>query len=1603
MKVGISYMKESEKRINYIADYIASYEEKIRILNSEGLFDSAKLFELFALETCKIIFNKDFINLNINTFSYPHVDLISEDGELYVQVSTVKDIPAKIKKTLEDIRDSKKDEIKNIKAIKFFMLNNDSVNNVKDYKDDSRIGNIPFDKENDLITTKTILDKAVNQLDFQTALYELILRDNVSIKNNSRILSETIERCKKIELQNIVCLINDEYEINRNSLVDKVKSSDNRFVAVIGGPGSGKSVVCRKIAETYNQIIFARAERLLECRNINDIWGFNVRETFEMLGESQLVVFIDALEFIADNYQRIDILHELYEIASKYKNVRIISSCRTSDFHSFIKINKTYLISVFEVTDLNDYEISQIAKSYPIISKMVSLTTYKELLKNPLYINIIVSQIKDIDVIGNENQLREYIWDNVICLKNKAKKLGLKHNEITLVVESIVFDRARNFLLGSTEKLYDSNIIETLVSENILIRNGNTVRLKYDVFEDIAFEQYFDSEFAECKGDYLSFFDSISKIGRCVLRRYQIWISNKLLIKENRDKFIAEIVFSNETPENWRKQTNIGLIKSRYSHNFFDEYKDILESSGLLSDFFKTTNLYGFEIDSDSFKKYINMLELNPIGQGRPSLIKIIYEKKLYEKEEKSKSSIIKLCSDFSKVKEKDIQIESFACRILEYYVDDYLKVFNAKHVYGLQDEIITLLKPIYDMVESSKDWILQLWNQMRLFMQDENKARLASDIIDNTIEAIHVKLSKFIPIELCELADYYWTHSIIKTERDHYYDEGNRWSNHSVWGLNKYAEEYDHKNYRSNPQFSSFFFALLKTNYWYALEWAINLFNKLSLVYAKENKIDIPNYDLFFVDEQRHLKYFGDFYMWTFGTKENTFPMIINDFVYLIKEEIKLHLKNEFNTEKNPIEFAEKTKKMIYEKSNNIILLSVISDIGKEFFDIIPGYSIDLISSFDIIYQDLSKTVLNVKNPTRELLEKQILSIAGIPNIPNRYKSEGIITLDLRKYAILCQVGSNHSIKIKCFKILDFLYSITSNDKANGRNYLQIQNMDTRNAKFRETNDGFVEIIPQITGEAKTIAEDTDIDLSYQSIINNAIEDLNRKALEKSLEIKDIVSLIEIIIVNAKDDLQKTVYEKIKIDLISLAISSPELDKSTRSKYCQIWIEGIESYFSYGSFIFDNKLVYTLLKQIESEIEENVKKRIEKLIIDCILYNQQHGVIYEISTYAKLYLKTNKNLSQAVFNTIVKLAQDEINHQKYNWNYLKPVKNGKEIDFTPNLYRKLSGVDYQMRQNGEVGYESNEDEIIRDFLYEKKELNLKAFDINNYDINLLCNAFNFGASLEDSIIQLIAKSIIQTMINIWHVHKKEHISHEIIDFYSQYEFIEFLRNELVKNIISAKKVLSLLFEDIDFEKFTKDTFDFYESIFGILLVVFFDSHGERHVRNKCTDIIDLLEVELLKIENIRVRNTLLKTIILSPISNYSRSDWSKCKADYSYIDKVYLNRKISSYGYLHINETLNVIHKLHYYKLLPEIVISMNNVFVKANDYYSKDTSYVSKVIFDNKQSILQILYSAYVDFSDQIKRDKEMTAAFENILEIIVERGHEEFAVILDEFRIH
>ena len=163
-------MLNSNERMGFIIEYMSSYDEKIRMANKNGLFDAAKMFELFAIEVCNVWFGQKFSNLNDETATYPYVDLISENRELLVQVSTVQDVPTKIKTTLEKIRDSKDKKYSDLKNIVFFVLSNNSIDKVREYSGDNQIGSISFTIKDNLITTNDIITKAQNDLNFQKKL-----------------------------------------------------------------------------------------------------------------------------------------------------------------------------------------------------------------------------------------------------------------------------------------------------------------------------------------------------------------------------------------------------------------------------------------------------------------------------------------------------------------------------------------------------------------------------------------------------------------------------------------------------------------------------------------------------------------------------------------------------------------------------------------------------------------------------------------------------------------------------------------------------------------------------------------------------------------------------------------------------------------------------------------------------------------------------------------------------------------------------------------------------------------------------------------------------------------------------------------------------------------------------------------------------------------------------------------------------------------------------------------------------------------------------------------------------------------------------------------
>lgn len=1579
----------SNDRMSFITEYISAYEQKIKLANKQGLFDAAKMFELFAIEICNLWFGQEFRNLNVTSANYPYVDLISHDENLYVQVSTVIDIPTKVKKTLEKIRDSKNENFKKINKVIFFVLNNESVDNLTDYTGEEQIGNIPFTVKDNLITTKDILAKAENELEFQQNLYETLKSEYEKFQNNINKFSEALNSSKNIGLKNITDLINEEYEIDRNSLVEKIKNDNYRFVSIQGRAGSGKSVICKKCVESEDLVLYARAERFAEESHIDNIWGFPVNDVLECLNGKKIVFFIDALEFIADCLStKIDLLQYLYEISQNHENVYVITSCRTTDKNAFIKIESNFSIKVYEVNDITTEELLQIAKKYPVINKMYSMNSYVDLLKSPFYINLIVSKKIDIDDIGDENALRDYIWKNIICLKEKSKYYQISGDSIVNTVEKIVFERARNFWLGIQEDEIDSNVLHALISEDVISQQGQYVRLKYDVFEDICFEHHFDLTFDYCKGDYQTFYKEIEGLGRCVYRRYQIWISNKLFIKTNRERFVFTLIFSDDIPHSWKTQTIIGIVKSKYCSEFFEENGNDFFENGLLPEIINITNVYAFEAKLANDDAAL----LNPVGNGRPSLIKLISNNEYYKDYCIDRKSVTKLCSDYVKQNNIDNTVASETCQILQYYITDLLNNTKEDYLYNVLENISPYLNVIYRIAYCSASWVESFFEELEqdYINGNRSKKRFAEETIAWTLDNAFPELIKSLGDKVCSLADLLYLQEKQPKENNNYffdYDIDN-----PKYGLSKNAENYEHSH---RTIFSNnLIINLFLHNFNVGFSWAINFINKAILSYYNESPEALQKIQIKFIYENKTAEYWAAPNMWLSGITENSVPMLISDVMYCLKSVIINTLDNYKTNNVFFEKFANYIKSEIYSNSNNIILLTIIEAIGLHFEQELPGYALDLASSIELLHYDTSRYILYHHNPIKDLLEKQIYLAVGMPNIPKRYQLDEKCNYNIEQYVARAQFSIDVKAKEKSINILDYLYSITKNEGNDAHDYLLIQKMDMRNATAVELADGYLALYPNITGEAKKITE-------RQQKINEPEERLKwivdkLASSDTLLELDSAMKTIEEVLYVIEQSSLGFQYEPFLITLIAYSLKSDDLLLDKRNTYCKIWINRIRKLFSNETYLGDNRYLPILFDQIEKNIDVAIVNEIKNLILDFILYDEGSGIVTDAKKVVSTYLSMHLNLAECIFNTILMLAEDEMNHQKHNARYMKTKKLDKKFSFLPNMQPRLLWVDTHIKNSNDNPYCSKKEAIIDKYLYKESSVSLDLIEIDDYDIRTLCCICNCGLTFNTEKFSSVIREILHLLFRI-NYNKSKYDMHKIIGIINQYNLIELFQREI--KICSTETIIAfdILFNDVDFNDFSRNLIEFYQEIFQVFTYEHFDSYANKNRREICQKKILCLEDKINNIENEKVRVQLYKSLMLSTAETYIK--WNECKTSYSYKDKCFLNRLFIDYGKYYLNELIQTIYSFHIDELLPEVLISINNCFT-----FSKTQGYDFKNLISKHNFVIKnIIMKAYVLFSNEIKQDKELIDAYENILQILIENNYELAAILLDEFRIH
>ena len=170
---------------------------------------------------------------------------------------------------------------------------------------------------------------------------------------------------------------------------------------------------------------------------------------------------------------------------------------------------------------------------------------------------------------------------------------------------------------------------------------------------------------------------------------------------------------------------------------------------------------------------------------------------------------------------------------------------------------------------------------------------------------------------------------------------------------------------------------------------------------------------------------------------------------------------------------------------------------------------------------------------------------------------------------------------------------------------------------------------------------------------INYLIEDIN----EKKANADRIITVIDTLCEKMKGDYRiEMQFEKVLVTFIASALIMPDITDEQRNKLVEEWIRRVKKIFLNQSYVAEVNMVIALWEQLNKDINNDLKQQILLMILESIINDDNSGLISQIAELTKYFLEKNRNYASRIFNTIIMLAEDEMNHQKFNAAYIKII-----------------------------------------------------------------------------------------------------------------------------------------------------------------------------------------------------------------------------------------------------------------------------------------------------------------------------------------------------------
>lgn len=366
-------------------------------------------------------------------------------------------------------------------------------------------------------------------------LSEVIKVDNVakSIGFNSSRIEKMIHNAIEPRVLERVEQEDGTFSWKTKNITSITKIPDNSII--VGEPGAGKSTLFKLLAQDVIEQNSLRSDSefypiLLTFRDLKYA-GFKLEKAFhnyfsldwnkdlaiqpdQLLKQNNCVIFIDALDELANDKLKEDALSSINDFSSKYPSIKIVCSSRPSDYVSLN--SKTLGFKYLEIAPLNREQINQfvssfysdnVVKSKRLLKSLRDSRILEKLPHTPMTIALIamIFDEKEVEIPATITDLYTN-FVNILIGRYTADKalelieIGAKHRLLSNIAfelhshrkQSISMDDLKRHVDDYTKargQEIDSNaIIEDIISNTGLLFINQEGKIQ---FKHLSFQEYF--------------------------------------------------------------------------------------------------------------------------------------------------------------------------------------------------------------------------------------------------------------------------------------------------------------------------------------------------------------------------------------------------------------------------------------------------------------------------------------------------------------------------------------------------------------------------------------------------------------------------------------------------------------------------------------------------------------------------------------------------------------------------------------------------------------------------------------------------------------------------------------------------------------------------------------------------------------------------------------------------------------------------------------------------------------------------------------------------------------------------------------------------------